>query len=60
MDWRQLSLFAGSRLCLPPLLLLAPMLMKTIKRELLDNGCNDFVAKPLSKEVLLMTIHKYL
>jgi|BioPla2DNA2_1021312.scaffolds.fasta_scaffold11340_2 CheY-like chemotaxis protein/nitrogen-specific signal transduction histidine kinase/PAS domain-containing protein len=44
----------------PPIIAVSAYAYEKDKRELLNNGCNDFLVKPLDKDVLLATIHKYL
>ncbi len=44
----------------PPIIAVSAYAYEEDKRELLDSGCNDFVTKPLDKDVLLTSIHKYL
>ncbi|MFA7494189.1 MAG: ATP-binding protein [Proteiniphilum sp.] len=44
----------------PPIIAVSAYAFEEDKRTLFDNGCNDFVAKPLDKEILLAAIHKYL
>ena len=44
----------------PPIIAVSAYAYEEDKRELLDSGCNDFVTKPLDKDALLTSIHKYL
>ncbi|MEA5129449.1 MAG: ATP-binding protein [Proteiniphilum sp.] len=44
----------------PPIIAVSAYAFEEDKRELLDAGCNDFVAKPLDKEILLAILHRYL
>lgn len=44
----------------PPIIAVSAYAYEDDKKELLDVGCNDFVTKPLDKDILLATIHKYL
>lgn len=44
----------------PPIIAVSTYAYEEDKRELIDSGCNDCVTKPLVKEILLATIHKYL
>ena len=44
----------------PPIIAVSAYAYEDDKKELLDVGCNDFVTKPLEKDILLATIHKYL
>ncbi|WP_298652992.1 ATP-binding protein [uncultured Proteiniphilum sp.] len=44
----------------PPIIAVSAYAYEDDKKELLDSGCNDFVTKPLDKDILLATINKYL
>lgn len=43
----------------PPIIAVSAYAYSKDKKKLLDHGCNDFLAKPLDKEVLIATLHKY-
>lgn len=44
----------------PPIIAISAYAYEDDKKELLDSGCNDFLTKPLNKDILLATINKYL
>jgi len=43
----------------PPIIAVSAYAYETDRKELLENGCDDFLAKPLNRETLLDTLHKY-
>lgn len=43
----------------PPIIAVSAYAFDKDKKELLDNGCKDFLTKPFNKELLLATINKY-
>ncbi len=44
----------------PPIIAVSAYAFDDDREELMKNGCKDFLAKPLDKELLLATINKYL
>lgn len=44
----------------PPIIAVSAYAFDQDRKELLDNGCKDFLLKPIDKELLLATISKYL
>lgn len=44
----------------PPIIAVSAYAYEGDKKELLASGCNDFLTKPLNKDILLATINKYL
>lgn len=43
-----------------PIIAVSAYAFEEDKKELLDAGCNDFLSKPLNRDILLATINKYL
>ncbi len=43
----------------PPIIAVSAYAYEKDRKELLENGCDDFLAKPLNRETLLDTLHKY-
>ncbi len=44
----------------PPIIAVSAYAFDSDKNELLENGCKDFLTKPLDRELLLATIQKYI
>jgi signal transduction histidine kinase/CheY-like chemotaxis protein len=44
----------------PPIIAVSAYAFDNDRKELLENGCKDFLTKPIDKDLLLATIHKYL
>ena len=44
----------------PPIIAVSAYTFENDRKELMENGCNDFLTKPIDKELLLATIRKYL
>lgn len=44
----------------PPIIAVSAYAFDSDKKELMDNGCKDFLTKPFDKELLIATINKYI
>jgi len=44
----------------PPIIAVSAYTFENDRKELMENGCKDFLTKPIDKELLLATISKYL
>ena len=44
----------------PPIIAVSAYAFDSDKKELMDNGCKDFLTKPFDKELLSATINKYI